>query len=288
MKAKDLDKNIQVLKIRRIALTIQYDGSNYSGWQKQPNTETIQEVLEKTISLIDPYRPIKVIAAGRTDAGVHAAGQVVHFDCSGPIPAKRWASALNGRLPNSIRVIDSTECPNTWHACFSAIARRYRYTIYNGCAPNLFLYPWTWHKFQYRLDENIMRNSLVELIGNHDFRAFQRAGSKRKDAFTTIKDVQVERMGDLVKIEIEASGFLYGMVRLIVGQLVALGEHKLNPNDFQKRWKDGKREEVKESAPAKGLCFLKAIYKDNFLAPKNTFTSFPDFLLERHDPPPSP
>ena len=127
------------LNRRRIGLSIQYDGSAFCGWQRQATGRSVQGVLEKAISILDPIRPINVIAAGRTDAGVHAAGQVVHFDCSGPIPINRWGAALNGRLPAQVRVREAVLRPEAWHACHSAIYRRYRYTIYNGCLPNLFL-----------------------------------------------------------------------------------------------------------------------------------------------------
>ena len=202
--------------VKRVGLCIQYDGSQFCGWQKQIKGNSVQGCLEEAISDLDGYRPIKVIAAGRTDAGVHAAGQVVHFDCSGYIPSHKWAAALNGRLPKTIRIRESVGRPKDWHACYSAVYRRYRYTIYNGLTPNLFLAPWTWHRYSFRLDEKLMRLALKELIGFYDFGAFQRAGSKRSNSFTTIQDVLIERQGDLVNIEIQASGFLYGMVRLLV------------------------------------------------------------------------
>ena len=238
--------------------------------------------------MLDNNKIIRTVAAGRTDAGVHAAAQVVHFDCAGPMPPNNWASALNGRLPKSIRIIESKQSPENWHACFSALSRRYRYNIYNARNPNIVLAPWCWHKYQYHLDENLMMQSSLELIGYHDFSAFQKKGSNRKDAFTTIKDVQIKRIGDLVQIEIEASGFLYGMVRLLVGQLVALGEHKLSPESFASRWKEAKREEIKESAPARGLCFLGARYKEPFLSKKNYFANFPEFLIQNNTPLPKP
>tara|TARA_Y100001968_G_C19318144_1_gene697822 strand:- start:65 stop:991 length:927 start_codon:yes stop_codon:yes gene_type:complete len=276
------------LPAKRIALIIQYDGSQYSGWQRQPNNLTIQEVLEDSINKLDRLNDAKTVAAGRTDAGVHASGQVIHFDTNCPMPATRWAPALNGRLPSSIRVIKSMETPKNWHACFSAIYRRYRYTIYNGCHPNLFLEKWSWHKYQYRLDEKLMYKALKGLIGHHDFSAFQRSGSSRNNAFTTIQDFQIERNGDLIQIEIQASGFLYGMVRLIVGQLVALGEHKLKLEIFQDRWQKLKREEIKEAAPAKGLCFIKAGYKDNLFSDAISYANCPKFLLSSNDSPPLP
>ena len=205
--------------INRIALVIQYDGSGFCGWQNQKKFITIQGTIEEKIAELDPIRPVKVIAAGRTDAGVHASGQVVHFDCSGPIPTERWASALNGRLPASIKVLEAVNVPRDWHACYSAKYRRYRYSIFNGSYPNLFLQNICWHKYRFRLDINLMRHAMDELLGLHDFAAFQKAGSNRPNSLTTVQEVSICRDGDIVTAEIQASGFLYGMVRLLMGQL---------------------------------------------------------------------
>ena len=273
---------------RRIVLSIQYQGTDFCGWQRQKVGESIQSVLEECIFSLEPYQPIKLVAAGRTDSGVHAAGQVAHFDSVGQIPVQRWSSALNGRLPSSIRVRASVQKALDWHACYSAIYRRYRYTIYNGCTPNLFLAPWTWHKYQYRLDENLMAQAAQSLLGFHDFSAFQRSGSNRSNAFTTIQDIKLERKGDLLVLEIQASGFLYGMVRLLVGQLVAIGEHRLSVNSFERRWKERLRSEVKEAAPARGLCFIRAGYSESIFQENIVFDSFPSFSLLTDDPPNCP
>ena len=274
--------------IRRISLVIQYDGSDFSGWQNQKDQITIQGTLEEKIAELDPHSSIKVIAAGRTDSGVHAAGQVAHFDSVGKIPVHRWPSALNGRLPASIRVRASVQKELEWHACYSATYRRYRYTIYNGCTPNIFLAPWTWHKYQYRLDESLMAKAAKSLLGYHDFSAFQRSGSKRSNAFTTIQDINLERKGDLLVLEIQASGFLYGMVRLLVGQLVAIGEHRLSLIEFDRTWKEKLRSKVKEAAPARGLCFVRAGYSESIFRKNIVFDSFPGFLLVTDDPPDFP
>jgi len=117
----------------------------------------------------------------------------------GPIPAQRWPAALNGRLPPTIRVRAGVEVPPQWHACFSASYRRYRYTIYNARIPNLFLAPWSWHRYQLRLDEGLMREALEGMLGEHDFAAFERAGSARSHSRTTLQEVQVERRGDLIE-----------------------------------------------------------------------------------------
>lgn len=248
----------------------------------------MQGVLEQAIADLDPHRPVHAIAAGRTDAGVHAAGQVVHFDSSGPIPASRWAPALNGRLPASIRVREAVERPLSWHACYSATYRRYRYTLYNGRRPNLFLAPWSWHRYQARLDEQAMAEALEGMLGSHDFAAFQRAGSRRAHSRTTIQDVAVQRRGDLIDLEIQASGFLYGMVRLLMGQLVAVGEHRLTPMQFEHRWRERRREEVKDGAPPQGLCLLRAGYADTIFSKGGWYDCQPTFCLATEDPPPDP
>ncbi len=288
MSIKTSLKSVNSSDTTRIALSLQYDGSEFCGWQRQSQGVSVQGVLEEAITSLDPLRPIRAIAAGRTDAGVHAAGQVVHFDCSGPIPADRWASALNGRLPKSIRVREAVYRPSDWHACYSASYRRYRFTIYNGCRPNLFLSPWTWHRYQFRLDEVLMRVALEGLLGFHDFSAFERSGSKRAHSFTTIQAVELERYGDLVVIEIQASGFLYGMVRLLIGQLVEVGEHKLSVNSFNRRWKERRRIEVKQAAPAQGLCLIRAGYEEPLFSDAAWYDCLPLFVLKTTDPPKAP
>ena len=265
--------------INRIALVIQYDGSGFSGWQNQKDLPTIQGTLEEKISELDPIRPVKVIAAGRTDAGVHASGQVVHFDFSGPIPINKWVSALNGRLPDSINVLEAVEVPSNWHACYSAKYRRYRYSIFNGSYPNLFLQNLCWHKYRFRLDINLMKQALNDLLGKHDFAAFQKAGSNRSNSLTTVQEVTISRNGDIVTIEIQATGFLYGMVRLLMGQLVAVGEKRLTLEDFRYRWRKCLRSEVKEGAPAHGLCLIRVGYDEQIFSEDRSFDTFPRFSL---------
>ena len=273
---------------RRIALCLQYEGSAFCGWQRQRNGHSVQAALEAAIEQLDPLRPIQTFAAGRTDAGVHAAGQVVHFDCSDRIPASKWAPALNGRLPATIRVRESVLRPSDWHACYSATYRRYRYTIHNGRRPNLFLTPWTWHRYHHRLDESRMRDALTGMVGLHDFTAFMRAGSRRAHARTTVQEVELVRQGDLLRVEIQASGFLYGMVRLLMAQLVAVGEHRLTVNGFEQRWRQRRRWEVKEAAPGHGLCLLRAGYAEEVFSKAGWYDGQPRFFLAESDPPPDP
>ena len=269
--------------IKRVALVIQYDGCCFHGWQNQKDLRTIQGTLEDKISELDPIRPVKVIAAGRTDSGVHASGQVVHFDCSGPIPIHKWTSALNGRLPSSIKVLEAAHVPKDWHACYSAKYRRYRYSIFNGSYPNLFLQNISWHKYKVRLDINLMKHALHDLLGMHDFAAFQKAGSNRAHSFTTVQEVSICSAGDIVTVEIQASGFLYGMVRLLMGQLVAVGEKRLTLKEFKFRWRNRLRSEVKEAAPPHGLCLIRVGYEDQIFTKEKSFDTFPSFALLKFD-----
>lgn len=271
---------------RRIALCLQYDGAAFHGWQRQPRQSSVQQTLEEAIAALDPHRPVRAVAAGRTDTGVHAAGQVVHFDGAGPIPPQRWARALNGRLPASVRVRAAAAVPPQWHARFSATYRRYRYTVYNGRIPNLFLAPWSWHRWQTRLNEERMAQALQPLIGHHDFGAFQRAGSLRPHARTTLQAAEVSRQGDLLVVELQASGFLYGMVRLLMAQLVAVGEGRLSVAAFEQRWRQRQRSAVKEAAPPQGLCLLRIGYPQSVFPEAAWYDGQPQFRLATSDPPP--
>jgi tRNA pseudouridine38-40 synthase len=273
---------------RRIALCIQYEGSAFHGWQRQPRQPSVQQTLEEAIAALEDHRPVHAIAAGRTDSGVHAAAQVVHFDCRGPIPAERWPKALNGRLPATVRVRAASAVKPDWHACFSARYRRYRYTIYNGRAPNLFLAPWSWHRYRQRLDEQAMDRALRGMVGCHDFAAFQRAGSHRSHSRTTLQEVTMERQGDLLITELQASGFLYGMVRLVMGQLVAVGEGRLSPEQFTDRWINLARQEVKEAAPPQGLCLLRVGYPEPVFPKWAWYDCQPRYQLASSDLPVKP
>ena len=265
--------------MKRVALLIQYDGSNYSGWQRQQNAITVQEILEKALFEIT-NNVVKTFAAGRTDAGVHASGQVVHFDIDSVIPGNCYSDVLNGVLPSTIRILESVEVNNTWHSCYSAMYRHYRYVINNSKFPNLFINNWSWHRYQKPLDEVLMLNVSKRMEGEHDFFAFQKSGSNRRTSITKIKNIDVRRLEDLILVDIKASGFLYGMVRLIVGQLVLVGEKKISPEIFTDRWLNKKKNDVKESAPAKGLCFVNAVYEENVFKKINKKDFFPIFLIK--------
>lgn len=246
---------------QRVALLIQYIGTNYHGWQRQPNHRSIQEEIETVLASVLGY-PVVLHGAGRTDSGVHAAAQVAHFDVPAYIPAHRWADILSHRLPSDIVVRASAWVNGDWHARFSALWRRYRYTIYTDRRPNLFVRPFSWHYYLAPLDEQLMKASLLPLIGRHHLAAFHRAGSNRPHSWVDIQDVSCVRQGPFIRIELQASGFLYGMMRLLVGLLVEVGRGWKTPEFFTHIWQEQDREQVKYAAPPQGLCLLNVGYEE--------------------------
>jgi tRNA pseudouridine38-40 synthase len=262
----------------RVALVIQYLGTNYNGWQRQPMGKTVQGEIETAISSVIE-QPVTICGAGRTDAGVHAAAQVAHFNYTGPIPPQKWAKIINSRLPEDIVIRASAEVPQDWHACFSAIWRRYRYTIYTDKLPNLFVKAVSWHYYYASLDEVAIQQALNSLIGKHELSAFRRTGSTRNHSWVNVREALCDRQKAFVHLEIQADGFLYGMVRLLVGLLVDVGIGKLSPAEFTQLWQNRQRERVKYSAPAKGLCLLRVGYPVNPFPSKIWFDTQPSYVL---------
>lgn len=258
-------RQLQMLPIekraaQRVALVIQYKGTHFHGWQRQKNAKrTVQAEIESVIASVLGRKPA-LVGAGRTDAGVHAAAQVAHFAAPIVIPAERWAIILNDRLGDDIVVRASTRVASDWHAQFSANWRRYRYTFYTSKYPNLFVQPYVWHYYRQRLDENLMLAALQPMMGYHNLLAFHRTGSDRTHSWVELQDVQCTRSGDFVRIELQAKGFLYGMVRLIMGLIVQVGERRLSPKEFTAIWQKRRRDLVKYSAPPQGLCLLRVGY----------------------------
>lgn len=250
---------------QRVALLLQYLGSDFCGWQRQVNGISVQQTLEEAIALHAGHA-VTIYGAGRTDTGVHASAQVAHFNTTSPIPSDRWAKILTASLPKSIAVLQSVAVADSWHAQFSAIWRRYRYVIYTGQQPNVFWRQFSWHYYYAPLDEDLMRQALLPMLGEHDLSALQRAGSKRRHARLTMQEVACWREGDLVMVEVQASGFLYGMIRLLMGLLVQVGRSQMSLQEFADIWQNQRRSLVKYAAPPQGLCLIGVGY------PQNPFT----------------
>jgi tRNA pseudouridine38-40 synthase len=264
---------------QRIALIIQYLGTNFHGWQRQAVHRSVQADIETAIAEVLGY-PVVVHGAGRTDTGVHAAAQVAHFDDGvGVIPPEKWAVVLNTRLPKDIFIRGSAAVTAHWHARFSALWRRYRYTIYTDRCPNLFVQPLSWHYYHAPLDETLIQAALTPLLGKHHLSAFQRAGSRRRHAWVEVQSIECHRKGPVLYLEIQANGFLYGMVRLLVGMLVEVGSGRRSPDNFTEIWVNQKREAVRYAAPAQGLCLLRVGYPNCPFDPALWFDSHPLFTF---------
>lgn len=210
--------------MRTIKLILAYDGSEFAGWQTQQGSPTVQATLEETIEKITGVRPATLVS-GRTDAGVHALGQVVSFRTESGLPTEVLQRALNAELPRSVAVLDVAEVHDDFHATHDALRKRYRYVIHNGPIRNVFSRRYVWHYAQRRLDCEAMQRAA--LLGTHDFSSFETTGAPRKTSVRTVYDLCIERgRGErepFVSLEIEANGFLYNMVRTIVGTLVDVG-----------------------------------------------------------------
>lgn len=268
----------QAPEMQRIALVIQYLGQGFCGWQRQPRQRSVQGELEAAIAAIVGH-PVSVQSAGRTDTGVHAAAQVAHFETTSPIPAHRWPAVLNGRLAPDLNIRAAATVPAHWHARFSASYRRYRYTIYTDSCPNLFLNSYVWHYYQAPLCENRMQAALQTLVGHHHLAAFQRSGSKRQHAWVHVQEAWARRRDSLIEIEVQASGFLYGMIRLLVGLLVQVGEGSRSLESFTDIWVNQRRDRVRHAAPPQGLCLLRIGYPDSPFPVDAWFDTQPLFVL---------
>lgn len=244
--------------MRNIKLVVAYDGTGFHGWQRQPGLRTVQEVLEETLSELTGARPT-CQASGRTDAGVHALGQVVHFlTASGHEPAV-FVKALNALLPKDVRVLGAEEKPQAFHATLDARSKRYRYVIDNGAIASPFRLRYSWHVY-HRLDTEAMRRGARSLVGRHDFRSFETNWPNRSSSVRTIFDVSVERVEDEVRVEVEADGFLYNMVRAIVGTLVLVGTGRRPEGWVGEALRAEARAEAGPTAPPQGLFLLRVDY----------------------------
>jgi tRNA pseudouridine38-40 synthase len=248
--------------MRTLKLTLAYDGSAYCGWQVQAAGRSVQGTLEQAWHRVTG-ETTRVIASGRTDAGVHAKGQVVSLTTESALPAITLTRAINASLPPDIRVHQTQEMPAGFHALRDARSKRYRYRIQDGGVPDVFQLRYAWYLPQ-QLDVQRLSEAASYLVGRLDFRAFQTSGSPRKTSVRHVKELSVRRsageLAQLVEFEIEADGFLYNMVRNIVGTLVEVGRDKRPVAWVRAVLESGRREQGGPTAPAHGLCLLSVAY----------------------------
>ena len=206
----------------RIALGLEYDGSGFCGWQSQASGGAVQDAVEAALAAVADA-PVRVVCAGRTDAGVHALAQVVHFDTEAVRPVTAWVRGVNAHLPASVAVRWAQPVPDEFHARFSARGRRYRYVLLNRAQrPGLMAHRVGW--FHHPLDVNLMREAAGLLLGEHDFSAFRAVECQAKSPVKTLRRAELVRHGDLLVFDFEASAFLHHMVRNLVGTLVYVGK----------------------------------------------------------------
>lgn len=244
--------------MRTLKLTLAYDGTRYVGWQRQAEGESLQGVLEDALARFEG-NPVTVHGAGRTDAGVHALGQVASVQLTCGHDVDTLTRALNAQLPEDLRVRVIEEAPPGFHARFSARAKTYRYQIRNGRVASPFDRAYVWHLPE-RLDAAAMRCAAHTLVGRHDFSAFQSIGTQVPDSIRTITASDVRSEGDLLLYEVTADGFLRHMVRAIVGTLVEIGRGWRTPESIATLLANGVRAEAGATAPPHGLFLVRVDY----------------------------
>ncbi|WP_454052623.1 tRNA pseudouridine(38-40) synthase TruA [Clostridium sp. Marseille-Q7071] len=244
--------------MKNIKLIVEYDGTNYSGWQKQNNNITVQGTLEEILSELTKEK-IEIIGCSRTDSKVHARKYICNFHTNSTIPSHKFREALNVGLPCDIAILESSEVPLNFHARYDCIGKKYSYTILERSVKATIDRNFT-YQCKYNLDIAKMQEATKHFIGTHDFSAFRNNGSSVKTSTRNITELKVEKLGNYVKIYASADGFLYNMVRIIVGTLVDVGTNKIKPETIIDIINSKDRSEAGKTAPPQGLCLEEVYY----------------------------
>ncbi len=244
--------------MKRMLLTISYDGTAYHGWQVQANAVTVQSVLCEALSQILKQK-VTVAGTSRTDAGVHAKEFTCHFDCDESIPEQAFLKGLNSVLPSDIAVIDCKQVPNDFHARYNAKGKTYCYNIYNATKKDPFKLRYAW-QIERPLDIDKMNEFAKTIIGEHDFYAFSSSGRTVEDTVRTISECYFTKNGDDITLTVTANGFLYNMVRIIAGTAVAVSDGKVLCSDIPEILENKQRERLGVTAPANALFLEKVHY----------------------------
>ncbi|HUS80083.1 MAG TPA: tRNA pseudouridine(38-40) synthase TruA [Armatimonadota bacterium] len=244
--------------MRKVLLVVQYDGTAYHGFQRQPQLMTVQRRLEETCERVLGEK-ISIAAAGRTDAGVHAIGQAVAFPLLSPIPLEGLVRALNDALPTDVSVVSAQEVPEEFHPRYDCKSKLYSYRILNRELPSPFINRYAWHVPE-ALDVELMQAAGEKLVGRHDFASFCAAGGSAGDTVRSLSRLDVAREGELVEMRAEGDGFLYMMMRIIVGTLVEVGLGRLSVEEVGWILAARDRNKAGPTAPPQGLCLVKVSY----------------------------
>lgn len=254
----------------RYCLGIEYQGDQYSGWQRQANREkTLQAVIETALSKVAGDVPVAIMCSGRTDRGVHATQQFIHFDTEVERLDKAWVLGTNDYLPDDIRVLWCKAVPDDFNARHSAKSRSYRYIIYQAPIHSARLKTLTsW--IRYSLDTNKMSEACKYLLGEHDFSSFRASGCQARTPVRTMKAIKVSHRGSFIFVDFKANAFLYHMIRNIMGVLIEIGRGKQSPDWMKEVLAAKERSAAANTAPAEGLYFLGADYDECYGLPKAT------------------
>ena len=244
--------------MRNIKITIEYDGKDFNGWQKQPEKLNIQGEIERAIEIITKEK-VNLIGSGRTDAGVNALNQIANFKIENDIPIEKIPYALNSQLKKSIRVKKAEVVDDRFNSRYNAKKKTYIYTI-NNSEQGTAIYRYMQYHYPIKLDENKMNEAAKYFIGEHDFKAFKASGTSSKSSVRTIYEAKVIREGELIKIILTGNGFLYNMVRIIAGTLVEVGEGKINTEDVNNIIDKKKKKNAGRTLPPTGLCLYNVEY----------------------------
>jgi tRNA pseudouridine38-40 synthase len=247
--------------MRNICFTLSYDGTEFRGWQTQPGLRTVQETLEHAIAVVTGEERIRCNASGRTDSGVHAAGQVVNFYTASAHAPDVLLRAVNANLPADVVIRSCDEVSQSFDANRDALRKLYRYVIHDGPVPDVFLRRFAWH-CKWRLDAEAMRRAAEPLKGRHDFHSFESDWPNRLTSIRTITHLAVNRLGDYIWIDVEADGFLYNMVRAIAGTLINVGRGYWPESRVAEILNAENRREAGPTAPPEGLFLMRVTYAE--------------------------
>lgn len=245
--------------MRNIKLVIEYDGSGFNGWQKQPNKLNIQGEIESVIENITKEK-IELVASGRTDAGVHAIGQVANFKTNSNIPIEKIPIAINSQVKNSIRIKSAEEVDERFHSRYNCKRKTYRYIIDNSKYGSSIFRNMTYH-MPIKLNINEMQRAVKYFIGEHDFKAFKSSGTSSKSSVRTIYEAKIIEKNEYIILELTGNGFLYNMVRIIAGTLVDVGLGKIKAEDIPIILEEKDRKKAGKTLPPQGLFLVKVEYK---------------------------
>ncbi len=238
--------------MNRIALLLAYDGTDFFGYQVQPNRRTVQGVIEEALTKIHKGERIRVYSSGRTDTGVHARSQVVHFDSPLQLHDQQWKKALNSLLPEDVRVLNAAYAPSDFHARFDCKEREYRYRLLRSEEPDVFRRRYTYH-FPHPLSIDAMKEAARYLVGTHDFSSFCSANASVEDKVRTIYEINLFEEDDELVFQLRGNGFLHNMVRIIVGTLLEVGVGKRTPENVKSILLKKDRTLAGKTAPGHGL-----------------------------------